>query len=315
VLFVVRRLAMLPAVLLGVALVVFIVMHLAPGDPVLVMLGPDASPDAIEALRRDLRLDQPLLVQFGGWLSRAVRGDLGYSIRLKRPVAAEVMQKLRATIVLAAAGLGLATVVGLGLGVLSAAFRRSLFDRLTMVAVVLGSSMPIFWVGILLMVGVSLRLGWLPAMGMYSPAGPGTWRDLAAHLVLPAVTLALPSVAVIARLTRASVLEILSEDYIRAARAKGVGEARLLAWHALRNALIPLVTLVGVQTGYLLGGAILTETVFAWPGLGTLVVRGVLSRDFPLVQGCVLAVATTFVLVNVMVDVLYAWLDPRIARG
>lgn len=306
---------MVPAVLLGVAFVVFLVLKLVPGDPVLVMLGPEATPDAVERLRRDLRLDEPLLLQFGAWLNRAVRGDLGYSIRLKRPVLGEVTEKFKATLVLSGAALALATLLGVGLGVMGAAFRDSILDRLTMIAVVVGSSLPVFWIGILLMVVVSLHLGWLPAMGMYPPTGPGGWRTLASHLVLPAVTLALPSVAVIARLTRASVLETLSEDYIRTARAKGVGEVPLIMHHAFRNAVVPVLTVVGVQTGYLLGGAILTETVFAWPGLGTLIVRGVLARDFPLVQGCVLMVATTFVLVNLVVDVLYAWLDPRLSHS
>ena len=237
---------MLPAVLLGVAFIVFLVMHMVPGDPVLVMLGPEATPDAIESLRRDLRLDDPLLLQFGAWVSHALRGDLGYSIRLKRPVLAEVGAKFTATLILSGAGLALATILGVGLGVLGAAFRDSIFDRLTMLGVVVGSSLPIFWVGILLMVLVALQLGWLPAMGMYAPAGARDWRDLAAHLVLPAITLALPSVAVIARLTRASMLEVLAEDYIRSARAKGVGETRIL-WHAFRNAVIPVLTVIGVR--------------------------------------------------------------------
>jgi peptide/nickel transport system permease protein len=309
-----RRLAMLPVVLLGVAFVVFMIMHLVPGDPVLIMLGPEATPESIEGLRRDLRLDEPLWRQFGAWVGRALRGDLGYSIRLRRPVLDEVLLKFRATVVLSGAALTLAAGLGIGLGVLGASFRHSIFDRLTMLGAIVGSSLPVFWIGILLMVVVALQLRWLPAMGMYSPAGGGGWRDLAVHLVLPAITLALPSVAVIARLTRASLLEVFSEDYIRAARAKGVAEARVV-WHAFRNAIIPVLTVIGVQTGYLLGGAILTETVFAWPGLGTLIVRGVLARDFPLVQGCVVVVATTFVLVNLAVDVLNGWLDPRLSHG
>jgi peptide/nickel transport system permease protein len=309
-----RRLAMLPAVLLGVALVVFMVMHLVPGDPVLVMLGPEATPESIDALRQELRLDDPLWRQFGAWLGRGLRGDLGYSIRLKRPVLDEVLQKFRATAILSGGALVLSVGLGIGLGLVAAFYRRSIFDRLTMLGVIISSSVPMFWVGILLMVLLSMRLGMLPAMGMYSAAGSRGWRDLAAHLVLPAVTLALPSVAVIARLTRASVLEVLSEDYIRTARAKGVTEVRIV-WHAFRNAIIPVLTVVGVQTGYLLGGAILTETVFAWPGLGTLIVRGVLARDFPLVQGCVVVVATTFVLVNLLVDMLNGWLDPRLSQG
>jgi peptide/nickel transport system permease protein len=312
--YVARRLAMLPVVLLGVALVVFMVMYLVPGDPALVMLGPEATQESLDALRQELRLNEPLWNQFGAWLGRGLRGDLGHSIRLKRPVLDEVLQKFKATAILSGGALVLSVGLGIGLGLLAAFFRQSIFDRLTMVGVIISSSLPMFWVGILLMVLVSMQFGLLPAMGMYSPAGSGGWRDLLAHLVLPAVTLALPSVAVIARLTRASVLEVLSEDYIRTARAKGVTEIRLL-WHAFRNAVIPVLTVVGVQIGYLLGGAILTETVFAWPGLGTLIVRGVLARDFPLVQGCVVVVATTFVLVNLAVDILNGWLDPRLSQG
>jgi ABC-type dipeptide/oligopeptide/nickel transport system permease component len=231
---------------------------------------------------------------------------------MKRPVLPEVLQRLRATLILTATALVLSTLAGIALGVLSAARPHSLLDRLSAVASLFGASMPVFWLGIVLMVVFSLWLRWLPASGMYAPYGGGDVADMLAHLVLPAVTLAAASTTIIARLTRSTMLEVLGQDYVRTARAKGVREAGVVVRHGLKNALIPIVTVVGVQAGYLLGGAVLTETVFAWPGVGTLMVQGILARDFPLVQGCVLVVALSFVLVNLAVDLLYAWLDPRI---
>jgi peptide/nickel transport system permease protein len=223
-----------------------------------------------------------------------------------------VLERFKATILLTGTALLLSTLGGVALGIASATRANSLLDRLSAVASLFGASMPVFWLGIVLMVIFSLWLGWLPASGMYAPYGGGGLRDLLAHLVLPAVTLAAASVTIIARLTRATMLETLGQDYVRTARAKGLGE-RMVVWrHALKNALIPIVTVVGVQAGYLLGGAVLTETVFAWPGVGTLVVQGILARDMPLVQGGVLVIALSFVLVNLAVDTLYAWLDPRI---
>jgi peptide/nickel transport system permease protein len=241
-----------------------------------------------------------------------LRGDLGRSLWMKRPVLAEVLVRFKATLLLTASALLLSTAGGLALGIASATRANSLLDRLSAVASLFGASMPVFWLGIVLMVIFSLWLGWLPASGMFAPYGGGTARDLLAHLVLPALTLAAASVTIIARLTRSTMLEVLGQDYVRTARAKGVAEWSVVVRHALKNALIPIVTVVGVQAGYLLGGAVLTETVFAWPGVGTLLVQGILARDVPLVQGCVLVIALTFVLVNLTVDVLYAWLDPRI---
>jgi peptide/nickel transport system permease protein len=310
--FLARRLLHLGPVLLGVSVIVFLVLHLAPGDPAEVMLGANANKEDLASLRTQLGLDQPLYVQYLTWISHVARGDLGRSLWMKRPVLGEVLERFKATILLTGSALLLSTVGGIALGIASATRADSLLDRLSGVASLFGASMPVFWLGIVLMVVFSLWLGWLPASGMYAPYGGGGLRDLLAHLILPAVTLAAASVTIIARLTRATMLETLGQDYVRTARAKGLGE-RMVVWrHALKNALIPIVTVVGVQAGYLLGGAVLTETVFAWPGVGTLVVQGILARDMPLVQGGVLVIALSFVLVNLAVDTLYAWLDPRI---
>jgi len=310
--FLARRLLQLGPVLLGVSVIVFLVLHLSPGDPAEVMLGANANREDLERLRHQMGLDQPLHVQYLTWIGHVARGDLGRSLWMKRPVLGEVLERFKATLLLTGSALFLSTVGGIALGIVSATHANSLLDRLSAVASLFGASMPVFWLGIVLMVIFALWLGWLPASGMYAPYGGGGLRDLLAHLALPAVTLAAASVTIIARLTRATMLETLGQDYVRTARAKGLGD-RVVVWrHALKNALIPIVTVVGVQTGYLLGGAVLTETVFAWPGVGTLVVQGILARDVPLVQGGVLVIAVSFVLVNLAVDTLYAWLDPRI---
>jgi len=310
--FLARRLLHLGPVLLGVSLIVFLVLHLAPGDPAEVMLGANANKEDLARLRTQLGLDQPLHVQYVTWISHVARGDLGRSLWMKRPVLGEVLERFKATMLLTGSALLLSTIGGIALGIASATRANSLLDRLSGVASLFGASMPVFWLGIVLMVIFSLWLGWLPASGMYAPYGGGGLRDLLSHLILPAVTLAAASVTIIARLTRATMLETLGQDYVRTARAKGLGERKVVWRHALKNALIPIVTVVGVQAGYLLGGAALTETVFAWPGVGTLVVQGILARDMPLVQGGVLVIALSFVLVNLLVDTLYAWLDPRI---
>jgi peptide/nickel transport system permease protein len=310
--YVARRLLLLVPVLLGVSVIIFMVLHLSPGDPAEIMLGSQATQEDLARLRADLGLNEPLHVQYVRWLAHVARGDLGRSLWMKRPVLAEVLGRLEATLILTASALLLSTLAGIALGVASAARPNSVLDRTSAVASLFGASMPVFWLGIVLMVIFALWLGWLPASGMYAPYGGGDLRDLLAHLALPAVTLAAASVTIIARLTRSAMLDILGQDYIRTARAKGLVERAVVLRHGLKNALIPIVTVVGVQAGYLLGGAVLTETVFAWPGVGTLMVQGILARDFPLVQGCVLVVALSFVLVNLVVDLLYAWLDPRI---
>ena len=310
--YIIRRLLLLVPVLLGVSVIVFLVLHLSPGDPAEIMLGSQATQEDLTRLRADLGLTQPLYVQYTRWMGHVARGDLGRSLWTKRPVLREVLERFKATLVLTATALVLSTVGGIALGIVSATRRNSLIDRLSAVASLFGASMPVFWLGIVLMVVFSLWLGWLPASGMFAPYGGGDARDLVTHLILPAVTLAAASVTIVSRLTRSTMLEVLGQDYIRTARAKGLVERRVVVRHALKNALIPIVTVVGVQAGYLLGGAVLTETVFAWPGVGTLMVQGILARDFPLVQGCVLVVAVTFVAINLAVDLLYVWLDPRI---
>ena len=310
--YVVRRLLLLVPVLLGVSVIIFMVLHLAPGDPAEIMLGSQATQADLERLRAELGLTEPLYVQYVHWLGLVARGDLGRSIWMKRPVLNEVLGRFKATLVLTGAALVLSTAGGVALGIASATRPNSLLDRLSAMASLFGASMPVFWLGIVLMVIFALWLGWVPASGMFAPYGGGDLRDLLVHLALPAVTLAATSVTIIARLTRSTMLETLGQDYIRTARAKGVVERAVVLRHGLKNALIPIVTVVGVQAGYLLGGAVLTETVFAWPGVGTLMVQGILARDFPLVQGCVLVVALSFVVINLIVDLLYAWLDPRI---
>jgi peptide/nickel transport system permease protein len=307
-----RRLLLLVPVLVGVSIVIFGVLHLSPGDPAEIMLGSQATKEDLARLRDSLGLNEPLPVQYLHWIGHVVRGDLGRSIWMKRPVLPEVLGRLGATLLLTGTALLLSTVGGLALGVASAAWPRSVLDRLSAVASLFGASMPSFWLGIVLMVIFALWLGWLPASGMYASYGGGGAGDLLSHLILPAVTLAAASITIIARLTRSTMLETLGQDFVRTARAKGVAERGVLLRHGLKNALIPIVTVVGVQAGYLLGGAVLTETVFAWPGVGTLMVQGILARDFPLVQGCVLVVALAFAVINLAVDLLYAWLDPRI---
>ena len=310
--FLVRRLLLLVPVLMGVSVIVFLVLHLAPGDPAEIMLGPQATQEDRLRLRAELGLDDPLVQQYARWLGHVAKGDLGRSLWMRRPVLGEVLARYRATLILTGTALVLSSVGGVALGILSARWPNSVLDRTSAVASLFGASVTIFWLGIVLMVLFALTLGWLPASGMFAPYGGGDLADLLRHLVLPAVTLAAASVTIVSRLTRAAMLDVLGQDYIRTARAKGLVERGVVVRHALKNALVPIVTVIGVQAGYLLGGAVLTETVFAWPGVGTLMVQGILARDIPLVQGCVLVVALTFVLVNLVVDLLYAWLDPRI---
>jgi peptide/nickel transport system permease protein len=310
--YLLRRLLLLVPVLLGVSVVVFLVLHLSPGDPAEIMLGSQASQEDVARLRASLGLDEPLPAQYVRWMGHVLQGDLGRSIRMRQPVLGEVLIRFRATLLLTATALLLSTVGGVTLGVLSASRPNSMVDRLSTVGSIFGASMPSFWLGLVLMVCFSLWLGWLPASGMYSAHGGGGPGDLLAHLALPAITLAAASMTIIARLTRSTLLDILRQDFVRTARAKGLVERAVVLRHALRNALIPTVTVVGVQAGYLLGGAIFTETVFAWPGVGTLMIQGILARDFPLVQGCVLVIALVFVFFNLAVDLLYAVLDPRI---
>ena len=297
--------------LAGVSILVFAVMHLSPGDPAAIMLGAQATREDIERLHRDLGLDRALPIQYAHWMGRVLQGDLGRSIPLGREVLPEVLIRFKATLILTGGALAVALAIGLPAGILSATRQYTWLDRLSMGIAVTGVSLPVFWTGIMLIIVFSLTLRWLPSSGMFSPYGGGL-GDLAWHLVLPAVTLGTASAAAIARMTRSSVLEIVRQDFVRSARAKGLDERAVVGRHVLKNALNPIVTVLGIQVGTLLGGAILTETVFSWPGLGSMMVRAIQARDYPLVQGGVLLIATTFVLVNLLVDLLYAVFDPRI---
>jgi peptide/nickel transport system permease protein len=302
--FALRRLLLAVPVLLGVVFLVMLTVELIPGDAAALMLGEHATPEAVARLRHHLGLDRPMLVRYVEYLGRVFRGDLGVSIQQSRPVIDEIAETWPATLELTAAALLIAAPVGVAAGVVSAVRPNSPFDALARLGALFGLSMPVFWIGLVLIVAFSLWLPWLPAGGTGSLA----------HLVLPAVTLALPSIAMIARLARSSVLEVLREDYVRTARAKGAPERWVVLKHALRNAAIPILTLLGLQAGQLLGGAVLTETVFAWPGLGRLMVRAIFARDYILLQGAVLAFASAFVVVNLLVDLSYALLDPRLTR-
>jgi peptide/nickel transport system permease protein/oligopeptide transport system permease protein len=302
--FVLRRLLLAVPVLLGVIFVVMLTLELIPGDAVALMLGEHATREAVAQLRDFLGLDKPLPIRYVQYLGRLVRGDLGRSIQQNRPVVDELADAWPATLELTLAALLVAAAVGIPAGVVSAVRPNSLFDAVARLGSLFGLSMPVFWTGLVLIVVFSLWLPWLPVGGIGSPA----------HLVLPAVTLALPSIAMIARMTRSSVLDVLREDYIRTARAKGVWERVVVLKHALRNAFIPIVTLIGLQAGQLMGGAVLTETVFAWPGLGRLMVKAIFARDYVLLQGAVLVFALAFVVVNLLVDLSYGALDPRISR-
>ena len=306
-----RRLLLAVPVLFGVSVLVFAVLHLAPGDPAAIMLGAQATKEDVERLHRDLGLDQPLVIQYFRWIGQVARGDLGRSIPLGRAVLPEVLLRFKATLVLTTGALSIAVLLGLVAGIVSAVKQYSWLDRLSMGVAVTGVSLPVFWTGIMLIIVFALQLRWFPASGMSSPYGSGV-GDVLWHLVLPAVTLGTASAAALARLTRSSVLEIIRQDYVRSARAKGLAERAVIARHVLKNAINPIITVLGVQVGFLLGGAILTETVFSWPGLGSMMVRAIQARDYPLVQGGVLLIAATFVVVNLGVDLLYAIFDPRI---
>lgn len=301
--YLVNRLALSAVVVFGVSVLVFLMLHLVPGDPAVVMLSEQANASDVQHLRHELGLDQPLWAQYGLYLERVLHGDLGRSIRLRRPVSELIAGRLPNTLELAVASLSLATVVGVAVGAVSAVRRGRLADHLAMAGALLGVSLPSFWLGLMLILLFGLRLSALPIAGN---------QDGFASLVLPALTLATVPMATIARLTRSGLLDVLGEDYIRTARAKGLNELTVIVSHALRNSMIPVITVVGVQFGVLLGGAIIVETVFAWPGVGRLLIDAVSARDFPLVQGIMLFISISFVLVNLCADLVYAYVDPRI---
>ena len=304
--YILRRLLQMIPVLLGVVFLVFSLMHLVPGDPAMIMAGERASPVQLEQMRERLGLNDPLHVQYLRYLGNAMRGDLGRSVRNNRPVTQEIFaSRYWVTIRLAMSSIVLAVALGMTAGVVSAVWRHSLFDTAIMLVALFGLSMPAFWLGIMLIYWFSVQLLWLPA------AGWGTFEQA----ILPVITLGTAGAAVIARMTRSSMLEVINQDYIRTARAKGVREAIVINKHALRNALIPVVTVVGLQFGFFLGGSVLTETVFAINGLGRLMVGAINARDFPVVQGAVLVAAVSFMAVNLIVDITYRFLNKRIVLG
>lgn len=299
-----RLIAAVP-VMIGVSIAVFVMVRLVPGDPVQIMFANQSQPsqEQIDAMRHQLGLDLPIYEQYVKYLTGIVQGDLGESFRSRQPVGSEIVDRLPNTIKLTGASLLVALVIGVTAGILSATFRGGWIDRLSMVSAVIGLSVPGFWLGMMIMLLFGVRLQWFPV------SGAETWR----HLVMPAFTLGLISSAVIARLTRASMLEVMNQDFVRTARAKGLREFFVVYRHALRNALIPVVTIVGLQIGGLLSGAFIIEAVFAYPGVGALAVNALQTRDFPMIQGIVLFVATVYVGVNLLTDLLYGWLDPRIS--
>jgi len=330
---IVERVLVVIPIMFGVAIVVFLFMRLTPGDPVDIMMGQGGtvSTGEIEQLRHEFHLDEPLPTQLWLFLKDAVQGDLGYSYVHKKPVTQLIADRLPATIELALGALFISLLVAIPIGIVSAVRQNSVLDRLTMAGAFLGISLPSFWLGIILILFFSVRLHWLPVQGridfgldlqritgMYVLDGllTGNWPALKSsieHLILPSVALAAGVAAIVARVLRSSMVETLRQDYVTLARAKGQAEFLVVTKHALRNALIPTVTVVGLQVGVLLGGNMIVETVFGWPGLGRLVVQAIFQRDFPLVQGAVMVYAFTFVFANLIVDILYSYLNPKIA--
>jgi peptide/nickel transport system permease protein len=312
--YIVRRLLSLVFVLIGITLLVFLIMQLAPGDPAQIMLGTKATETSLAQLRHELGLDQPLHIQYIRWVGRVIQGNFGRSIQLKRELLPFLLDRFRNTAYLTLFAAVVACVVGIPIGILSAVRQYSLEDRALMILVLVGFSTPLFWLGIVLQIVFGLGLGLLPVSGIHA-TGRDDFADLLVHLILPSLTLATGATAIIARMTRSSMLEVIHQDYVRTARSKGLSERLIISRHAVKNALIPVVTVIGMQVGYLLGGDVLIEIVFSYPGIGLAMVNGILARDFPLVQGAILLVAASYALVNLAVDLLYAYIDPRIHYG
>ena len=310
--YITQRTTWVIIVLLGVSAITFALLHLTPGDPAQILLGPIATPQELDHLRRELGLDRPLAIQYAIWLDHVARGDLGRSITLHRPVLGELLLRFRGTLILTAGAIIVAFGPGILLGVLAARRQGRFIDAVSMVVTVGGASIPAFWLGMILIIVFSVRLGWLPGTGMSSPSGPGTAGDVLTHLILPAVTLGMLPMAIVTRVARTGMIEALRGDYVRTARAKGVNELMVTMRHAFRNTLVGIVTVLGLEMGFLLAGAVYVESVFDWPGVGLLLVNSILTRDFPLVQGAVLLLAATYVIINLLTDLLYAYLDPRI---
>lgn len=307
--FIVRQAALSAVTLLGVVTGVFFLIRLVPGDPAIAMLGPYATAEAIMDLRRSLGLDEPIWTQFRVYMFKLAAGDLGQSLSNRSPVAVEIAKVLPHTVVLALAGTALSIVTGIPAGVVSAVKRNSWLDHVARLLALAGVSIPIFFTGILLLLFFGLRLRWFPMLGA---GNPEDWLSQLHHLVLPAVALGVGMAGTVMRMTRSSVLEILGQDYVRTARSKGLAEHVVIYKHALRNALVPVITVVGINMGQLMGGAVLTESVFGRPGLGKLMLDAILARDYPLVQGCILIFSAFVIIVHFLVDITYSLVDPRI---
>ena len=306
VVYIIRRFFSMIIILFCVSIITFSLMHLVPGDPAYIiaerLYGHDISEETVEKVKEELGLDRPVWIQYGRWLSRALQGDFGTSYRTGLPVLPEIMGRLPATLQLALAASAISLIIAIPIAVISARKAYSLVDHASMLGAMVGVSMPNFWLGLLLILVFSVQLGWFPVYG----------RGGMAHLILPAVTLGTGMAAVTARLTRSSLLEILKLDYIRTARAKGLRESTVVQKHALKNAFIPVVTVIGLQFGALLEGAVIVEVIFAWPGIGRLLVESIFARDFPVIQGCVFIIAVMYIIVNLLVDLSYPLLDPKI---
>lgn len=303
--YLLRKLIALPLILIGVSFIVFIAVRALPGDPARLMAGPDATEAALEGVRRRLGLDQPVLVQYGYFILNALQGDLGLSLRSKIPVTKEIADRFPNTLMLALVSYAFAVVIGVGAGVVAAVHRGRWPDQIVMVVAILAASLANFWLALMAMNLFAVQLRWLPLMGT------GTW----AHYVLPSLTLALLPAAIIARMTRSSMVEVLGQDYIRTARAKGLDEATVYRKHALRNAMIPIITIIGLNFGAVVSGAVVAETVFAWPGIGRLLVDAVRFRDYPVIQGVTLLAVALVVVVNLMADLLISVVNPRVRMG
>lgn len=312
--YILKRLLALVPVLLGLTLIVFLIMAAIPGDPATAILGSYATPENVERLNQQLGLNRPLPEQYLLWLGNLLEGDFGRSYSLNRPVLDEVLERFSATLILAGSALILASIFGLLAGIVSAVGQFGWTDRIVTFFVLIGLSTPSFFLGLLLILVFAVNLGLLPASGMYAIYGGGDLPDLLRHLLLPAVTLAVVATGVIARLTRTAMLEVLRQDYIRTARAKGLSERRVVYLHAAKAALVAVVPVIGIQAGFVLGGAVYIETVFQWPGIGAMLVKAISTRDILLVQGGVLVVAASYVLFNLAADVAQSSLDPRLRR-
>ncbi|MEI6857034.1 nickel ABC transporter permease [Psychrilyobacter sp.] len=300
--YIFKRILLLIPVLLGVSFLVFSIMSFTPGDPAQLILGESAPKAQVLALREEMGLNDPFFMQYGKFVLNAVQGDFGRSYTSGREVFGEIFQRFPNTLILAIIGVIIAILIGIPVGIISATKQYSIMDSTSMIAALLGVAMPNFWLGLMLILFFSVGLGWLPSGGF------GGWKSL----ILPSITLGTGAAAIITRMTRSSMLEVIRQDYIRTARAKGVSEKKVINRHALKNALIPVITVVGLQFGYLLGGAVLTETVYSWPGVGRMMVEAIRSKDTPIVLAAVLFLATTFSVVNLFVDILYGFVDPRV---